>query len=66
MTRIQTLNFQNLGYVNPCFLGKKNKMTTSISSEDQNHEWISGKKITIEQCNTIKILLDKIGKSRNL
>ena len=39
-------------------------MTTSISSEAQKLWMDIGKNITIEQCQTIIIKLDKIGKSK--
>ena len=39
-------------------------MTTYISSEAQNCEWITGK-ITIKQCYTININLDNRGKAGN-
>ena len=40
-------------------------MTTSISSEAQNYEWISEKN-AIKQFHTININVDKIGKLGNL
>ena len=40
-------------------------MTTSISSEAHKLLMDIGKKFTTEQCHTINIKLDEIGKSRN-
>ena len=47
-------------------ISKLTRMTTSISSIAQKLWMYNGGKITIEQCHTIIIKLDEIGKSRKL
>ena len=59
-------NLQGLIEHDPKTRKKQTRMTTSISSEAPKLWMDIGKKFTIEQCHTINIKHDKIGKTGNL